>query len=101
MLPAASDADPHGPAVAGVGAQPERSPATGNIPLAHISLKRYVGLVIQGFADARTEDLYNGMANGRTKGYPANVMPGTFGQLPKAQLDALVDYLVASVKGGS
>ena len=35
------------------------------------------------------------------KGYPANVMPGTFGQLPKPQLDGLVDYLVTSVKGGS
>ncbi len=35
------------------------------------------------------------------KGYPANVMPATFGQLPKAQLDGLVVYLAASVKGGS
>ena len=35
------------------------------------------------------------------KGYPANVMPATFAQLPKGQLDALVDYLVASVKEGS
>ena len=26
-------------------------------------------------------------------GYPKNVMPGTFGQLPKAQLDALVSFL--------
>ena len=34
-------------------------------------------------------------------GYPANVMPATFAQLPQAQLDALVDYLAASVKGGS
>jgi cytochrome c oxidase subunit II len=27
-------------------------------------------------------------------GYPKNVMPQTFGQLPKAQLDALVQFLV-------
>jgi len=32
-------------------------------------------------------------------GYPMGVMPQTFGQLPKAQLDALVDYLVKSAKG--
>ena len=35
------------------------------------------------------------------KGYPANVMPPTFGQLPQDQLDALVEYLVTSVKEGS
>ena len=35
------------------------------------------------------------------KGYPANVMPATFGQLPKDQLDALVEYLVTAVKEGS
>jgi len=33
------------------------------------------------------------------KGYPANVMPKTFGSLPKAQLDGLVAFLVASAKG--
>ena len=32
-------------------------------------------------------------------GYPPNVMPGTFGSLPKAQLDSLVQYLVTSAKG--
>jgi cytochrome c oxidase subunit 2 len=32
------------------------------------------------------------------KGFPANVMPKTFGSLPKAQLDALVKYLVDSSK---
>lgn len=32
-------------------------------------------------------------------GYPANVMPQTFGQLPSAQLDALVQYLVQGGKG--
>ena len=31
-------------------------------------------------------------------GYNANVMPGTFGTLPKAQLDALVAYLVKGSK---
>jgi cytochrome c oxidase subunit 2 len=31
-------------------------------------------------------------------GFPANVMPGTFGQLPKAQLDALVQFLTAGAK---
>jgi cytochrome c oxidase subunit 2 len=31
-------------------------------------------------------------------GFPKNVMPGTFSQLPKAQLDALVQYLVSSSK---
>ncbi len=35
------------------------------------------------------------------KGYPANVMPATYAQLPKDQLDGLVDYLAASVKEGS
>lgn len=35
------------------------------------------------------------------KGYPANVMPATFGQLPQDQLDALVEYLVTAVKEGS
>jgi cytochrome c oxidase subunit 2 len=34
------------------------------------------------------------------KGYPKNVMPQTFGQLPKGQLDALVQYLVQSAKKG-
>jgi cytochrome c oxidase subunit II len=33
-------------------------------------------------------------------GYPKNVMPKTFAQLPKSQLDALVQYLVASSKSG-
>jgi cytochrome c oxidase subunit 2 len=33
------------------------------------------------------------------KGYPANVMPKNFASLPKAQLDALVKYLVESSKG--
>ncbi len=35
-------------------------------------------------------------------GYPKNVMPTTFAQLPKQQLDALVQYLVQSSqkKGG-
>jgi cytochrome c oxidase subunit 2 len=32
-------------------------------------------------------------------GYPANVMPPNFGSLPKAQLDALVQFLVDSSKG--
>jgi cytochrome c oxidase subunit 2 len=32
-------------------------------------------------------------------GYPKNVMPSTFAQLPKSQLDALVQYLVQSKKG--
>jgi cytochrome c oxidase subunit II len=32
-------------------------------------------------------------------GFPKNVMPQTFGSLPKAQLDALVQYLVQSSKG--
>jgi cytochrome c oxidase subunit II len=31
-------------------------------------------------------------------GYPKNVMPATFSQLPKTQLDALVQYLVTSSK---
>ena len=31
-------------------------------------------------------------------GYPKNVMPKTFSQLPKSQLDALVQYLVSSSK---
>jgi cytochrome c oxidase subunit 2 len=35
------------------------------------------------------------------KGYPANVMPQTFGQLPKTQLDALVQYLVGAPRGNS
>jgi len=34
------------------------------------------------------------------KGYPKNVMPQTFGQLPKGQLDALVQYLIQSTKKG-
>ena len=33
-------------------------------------------------------------------GYPKNVMPSTFSQLPKNRLDALVRYLVTSSKGG-
>lgn len=33
------------------------------------------------------------------KGYPASVMPATFSQLPKDQLDALVSYLTDSGKG--
>ncbi len=33
------------------------------------------------------------------KGYPPNVMPPTFASLPKAQLDALVQYVVDSSKG--
>jgi cytochrome c oxidase subunit 2 len=32
------------------------------------------------------------------KGYPANVMPKNFGSLPKAQLDGLVAFVVASAK---
>jgi cytochrome c oxidase subunit II len=32
-------------------------------------------------------------------GYPAHVMPGNFGSLPKAQLNSLVQYLVTSAKG--
>ena len=35
------------------------------------------------------------------KGYPANVMPQTFAQLPKDQLDALVTYIAENGKGGS
>jgi cytochrome c oxidase subunit 2 len=31
-------------------------------------------------------------------GYPKNVMPATFSQLPKTQLDALVQYLISSSK---
>jgi cytochrome c oxidase subunit II len=34
-------------------------------------------------------------------GYPAHVMPDTFDQLPKNQLDALVQYLDAGSKGNS
>jgi cytochrome c oxidase subunit 2 len=35
------------------------------------------------------------------KGFPPNVMPGTFGQsLSKEQLDALVQFLITSSKGG-
>ena len=34
-------------------------------------------------------------------GFPKGVMPQTFGQLPKAQLDALVAYLVKAAKGSS
>ena len=33
-------------------------------------------------------------------GYPKNVMPATFSQLPKTQLDALVQYLVTSSRTG-
>jgi cytochrome c oxidase subunit 2 len=33
-------------------------------------------------------------------GYPPNVMPKTFAQLPKSQLDALVQYLTGSSKKG-
>jgi len=33
-------------------------------------------------------------------GYPRNVMPETFKSLPKAQLDALVQYLIQSSKKG-
>ena len=33
------------------------------------------------------------------KGYPANVMPATFSQLPKDQLDALVTYLANGKEG--
>jgi cytochrome c oxidase subunit 2 len=33
-------------------------------------------------------------------GYPKNVMPSTFAQLPKSQLDALVQYLLQVKKGG-
>jgi cytochrome c oxidase subunit 2 len=33
------------------------------------------------------------------KGYPAHVMPHNFGDLPKNQLDALVQYLVQGQKG--
>jgi cytochrome c oxidase subunit 2 len=33
------------------------------------------------------------------KGFPPNVMPKTFKSLPKAQLDALVQYLIQSSKG--
>jgi cytochrome c oxidase subunit II len=33
------------------------------------------------------------------KGYAANVMPKTFAQLPKEQLDALVKFLIDSAKG--
>jgi cytochrome c oxidase subunit II len=33
-------------------------------------------------------------------GYPKNVMPSTFSQLPKKQLDALVQYLVTSGRKG-
>ena len=32
-------------------------------------------------------------------GYPKNIMPSTFAQLPKSQLDALVQYLLQSKKG--
>ena len=32
--------------------------------------------------------------------FPKNVMPSTFAQLPKNQLDALVQYLLQSRKGG-
>jgi cytochrome c oxidase subunit 2 len=35
------------------------------------------------------------------KGYPANVMPPNFGDLPKNQLDALVQYLVQGKKANS
>ena len=35
------------------------------------------------------------------KGYPANVMPQTFAQLPEDQLDALVTYIAENGKGGS
>jgi cytochrome c oxidase subunit 2 len=34
-------------------------------------------------------------------GYPPNVMPTTFAQLPSAQLNALVQYLISSSKGKS
>ena len=34
-------------------------------------------------------------------GYPNNIMPKTYANLPKQQLDALVQYLVQSSKGGS
>jgi len=34
------------------------------------------------------------------KGYPAGVMPKTYANLPKEQLDALVQYLVRSSRGG-
>jgi cytochrome c2 len=33
------------------------------------------------------------------KGFPPNVMPGTFASLPKSTLDALVAFLTASAKG--
>jgi hypothetical protein len=33
------------------------------------------------------------------KGYPPNVMPQTFKSLPPDQLDALVQFLIASSKG--
>ena len=33
-------------------------------------------------------------------GFPKNVMPQTFSQLPKSQLDALVRYLVSSSRSG-
>jgi cytochrome c oxidase subunit 2 len=35
------------------------------------------------------------------RGYPPNVMPKTFGTLPKSQLDALVQYLTQSGKKGA
>jgi cytochrome c oxidase subunit 2 len=34
------------------------------------------------------------------KGFPKNVMPATFKSLPADQLDALVQYLISSTKGG-
>lgn len=35
------------------------------------------------------------------KGYPPNVMPQTFGDLPPEQIDSLVAYLVQSTSGGN
>ena len=56
-------------------------------------------VLVSGDDSAKIEEMIVEPNNEIAKGYPPNVMPQTFSSLPKAQLDALVTYIVDSSKG--
>ncbi len=53
--------------------------------------------MIQSFADAFSQDIYDGTKNARTRGYPANVLQATYRKLALLNRAALLsDLLIPS-----
>ena len=51
------------------------------LPVARMPLISYVFVVILGFADAFSQDLFDGKRNARTRGFPASLLAAAYRKL--------------------